>query len=54
MQKDVRWPCGVSSKGSTSADIRDHANLELVDEFCNLGDMLNIGGDADAAVENRI
>ena len=26
----------------------------LVDIFCNLGDMLNVGGDADAAVEARI
>jgi len=25
-----------------------------VDEFCYLGDMLSVDGDADAAVENRI
>jgi len=30
------------------------ANLELVDRFCYLGDMLSIDGDADAAVETRI
>jgi len=26
-------------------------NLELVDKFCYLGDMLSVDGDADAAVE---
>jgi len=31
-----------------------NANLELVDKFCYLGDMLSVDGDADAAVENRI
>jgi len=30
------------------------ANLELVVKFCNLGDMLSVDGDADAAVETRI
>ena len=30
------------------------ANLELVDKFCYLGDMLSVEGDADAAVETRI
>ena len=30
------------------------ANLELVDKFCYLGDMLSIDRDADAAVETRI
>ena len=30
------------------------ANLELVDTFCYLGDMLSVEGDADAAVEARI
>jgi len=30
------------------------ANLELVDKFCYLGDMLSVDGDADAAVETRI
>ena len=32
----------------------DAANLELVDKFCYLGDMLSVDGDADAAVETRI
>ena len=27
------------------------ANLEVVDKFCYLGDMLSVDGDADAAVE---
>ena len=30
------------------------AKLELVDQFCYLGDMLSVDGDADAAVEARI
>ena len=30
------------------------ANLELVDNFCYLGDMLRVDRDADAAVETRI
>ena len=35
-------------------DIGARAKLELVDKFCNLGDMLSVDGDADAAVEARI
>jgi len=31
-----------------------NANLELVDKFCYLGDMLSVDGDAGAAVETRI
>jgi len=38
----------------TSVDTVVNANLELVDKFCYLGDMLTVDGDADAAVENRI
>ena len=30
------------------------ANLDSVDMFCYLGDMLSVDGDADAAVEARI
>jgi len=41
----------VTGTECTSLDI---ANLELVDKFCNLGDMSSVDGDADAAVENRI
>jgi len=37
-----------------SADIGVNANLELVDRFCYLGDMLSVDGDADAAVKTRI
>jgi len=40
--------------GCTSVDIGDNANLELVDKFCYLGDMLSVDGNADAAVETRI
>ena len=42
----------VTSAGRISVDIGASAKLELVDEFCNLGDMLSVDGDADAAVED--
>ena len=35
-------------------DIGANANLEVVDKFCYLGEMLSMDGDADAAVEARI
>jgi len=44
----------VTGTGCTSIDIGVNANLELVDKFCYLGDMLSVDGDADAVVENRI
>ena len=44
----------VTSTHRTSADTGVSANLELVDKFCYLGDMLSVDGDADAAVEARI
>jgi len=44
----------VTSTGHTSVDIGVSANLELVDKFCYLGDMLSVDGDADATVEARI
>jgi len=44
----------VTSTGCTSVEIGVIANLELVDKFCYLGDMLSVDGDVDAAVENRI
>ena len=44
----------VTSTGHTSVDIGASANLEVVDKFCYLGDMLSVDGDADAAVEARI
>jgi len=40
--------------GCTITDIGVNANLELVDKFCYLGDMLSVDGDADAAVDTRI
>jgi len=42
------------STGRTSIDIGASANLEVVDKFCDQGDMLSVDGDADAAVEARI
>jgi len=45
--------CWIST-GHTGVDIGVSANLEVVDKFCYLGDMLNVDGDADAAVEARI
>jgi len=44
----------VTSTVHTSVDIGVSANLELVDKFCYLGDLLSVDGDADAAVETRI
>jgi len=44
----------VTSIGYTSVDISASANLELVDKFCYLGNMLSVHNDADAAVEVRI
>jgi len=44
----------VTSTGCTSVDIGVNANLELVDKFCYLGDMLSVDTDADSAVETRI
>jgi len=44
----------VTATGRTSVDIGINENLELVDKFCYLGDMLSVNGNADAAVETRI
>jgi len=44
----------VTGTGCTSADVAVNANLELVDKFCHLGDMLSVNRDADADVETRI
>jgi len=44
----------VTGTGCTSVDIGVNANLELVDKFCYLGEMLSVDVDADAAVETRI
>jgi len=41
----------VISTGNTSVNIGARANLEVVDKFCYLGDMLSVDGDANAAVE---
>jgi len=35
-------------------DIGVNANMELVDKFCYIGDMLSVDRDADAAMETRI
>ena len=44
----------IISTSRSSADIGASANLEVVDKFCYLGDMLSVDGDADAAVEATI
>jgi len=44
----------VTGRGRTNVDIGGDANLEFVDKFCYLSDMLSVDGDADAAVETRI
>jgi len=38
----------VTGTGRTSVNICVNANVELVDKFCYLGDMLSVDGDADA------
>jgi len=43
----------VTGTGHTSVDIGVSANLELVDKFCYLGDMLNAYQDSDAVVMAR-
>jgi len=42
----------VTGTGCPSVDIGVNANLELVDKFCYLGDMLSVDRDTDAAVES--
>jgi len=44
----------TGTTGCASVDVDVHANLELVDKFCYLGDVLSVDGDAYAAVETRI
>jgi len=44
----------VTGTSRTSVDIGVSVNLELVDKFHYLGDMLSVDEDADAAVEDRI
>ena len=44
----------VAGTGHASVDVGGDADLESVDGFCYLGDMLSVDGDADAAVETRI
>ena len=45
----------VISTGRTNVDNGASANLEVVDnKFCYLGDMMNVDGGADVAVEARI
>jgi len=56
----VKKCSGIKGRGcldsvtSTCRSSGASANLELVDKFCYLGDMLSLDGDADAAVEARI
>jgi len=44
----------VTGTEHTSVDKGLNANLELVEKFCYLCDMLSVDGDADAAVKTRI
>ena len=43
----------MTGVGRTSVDVGVSANLELVGEFCCLGDMLGVGRVADAAVKTK-
>jgi len=44
----------VTDTGRTSVDIGVNANVQLLDKFWYLGDMLSVDRDVDAAVEARI
>jgi len=44
----------VTIRGHTSVDMGINANLELMDKFCYIGDILGVDGDADAAVETGL
>ena len=56
MQSFICTGCSnpVISTDRSSVDIGASANLEVVDKFYYLGDMLSVDGDTDAAVEARI
>ena len=44
----------VTGTGRTNVDNDVNANLELVDKFCYLGDMLSVDSDVNAAMETTI
>jgi len=44
----------VTTTDCTSVEVGASADLELMDKFCYLGNMLSVNGDVDAAVEARI
>ena len=44
----------VNGTGCASVDIDVNENLQLVDNFCHLGDMMSVDRDDDATVETRI
>jgi len=46
--------CPTDNEVKSCMDIGDGSSVEIVDEFCYLGDMLSVDGDADAAVIARI
>ena len=56
MKTFIRRGCvnPVTGTARASVDIGVNANLELVDKFCYLGDMLSVNRDADAAEKIRI
>ena len=46
--------CSTDSEVKSCVNIDDCSSIEIVDEFCYLGDMLSVDGDAEAAVTARI
>ena len=51
---DSRPTENIKSQYHKIVDIGASANLEVLDKFCYLGDMLSVDGDADAAMETTI
>jgi len=53
-QNDFRMLACIKFQNACFLSINLHVNLELMYKFCYLGDMLNVDGDADTAVEVRM
>ena len=54
VQSKKVFVCPTDSEVKSCVDIGDGSSVEIVDEFCYLGDMLSVDVDVDAAVTARI